>query len=567
MGEWSTAATRQWTTAGIALVFGVAFLAIPLFLLSPRSEQPDWDPLARFGVRSQRNQTRIGFSEEIDLGRAGRLVPDEAVAFHVETRNSVGELRDLLETDALFRGSVLDRYERGIWRVEAGFPGGLIGNRGNPEYLSPGPQAIEVRFLVPRRTGGLFLLDPQALSPDKRNLPIRLIGETVAKGPIFLNVEGNAIPMPMAYLSLPEYRYAQYVLPDRSRERSRSVRYRDSYLLRLIRTNVEDLDVWARGILLGSSRTPEELRQLLQVHERDLPPRWWEPIARTLSEHLSRSREFRYSLQSEVRDPQIDPTLDFLQNVRSGPCDRYASALALMLRSMGIPARIVKGYRGLERVREGEYIVRQSNAHAWVEALVPANDGSNEYDWLTLDPTPEGESSLADLTRWLQRQQTGGQEFFRELVVNYNARSRAAMLERLTSPDTLVYLLPWGLGAVVVALLFWLYRLRRRAQASKVVLGIQGLGERLQRLLARQGLHRIPNATAQEFAEQARRWLQENRLVAWIDLPHQVAAAFYRVRYGQQSLSESDLQALSERVDHFEQALRSFRPGTLEVRA
>jgi hypothetical protein len=426
--------------------------------------------------------------------------------------------------------------------------------------LTPGPEAIEVRFLVPRRTGGLFLLDPQPLSADKKNLPIRLIGETAAKGPIFLNVEGNATPMPMAYLSLPEYRYSQYVLPDRSRDRSRSVRYRDSYLLRLIRTNVEDLDVWARGILLGSSRTPEELRQLLQVHDRDLPPRWWEPIARILTEHLSRSREFRYSLQSEVRDPQIDPTLDFLQNVRSGPCDRYASALALMLRSMGIPTRIVKGYRGLERVREGEYVVRQSNAHAWVEALVPANDGSGEYDWLTLDPTPEGESSLADLTRWLQRQQTGGQEFFRELIVNYNARSRAAMLERLTSPDTLLYLLPWGLGAVVVVLLLWLYRLRRRAQTSKFVLGIHGLGERLQRLFARQGLHRIPNATAQEFADQAQRWLQDNRLEAWVDLPRQVAAAFYRVRYGQQSLSESELQTLSERVEQLERAVWSARP-------
>jgi hypothetical protein len=272
---------------------------------------------------------------------------------------------------------------------------------------------------------------------------------------------------------------------------------------------------------------------------------------------LARSGEFRYSLQSERSDLQIDPTLDFLQNVRSGPCDRHASALALLLRSMGIPARIVKGYRGVERVREGDYLVRQSHAHAWVEALVPAKDGSGEYDWLTLDPTPESDSPLADLTRWLQRQQSGGQEFFRELVVNYNARSRAAMLERLIAPETWLYLSPWLLSAVIVALLLWLRRLRSRALKNQVVQGIQGLCERLQRLLASHGLHPVPNATPQEAAQQAGDWLRQRSLETHAELPARLAAEFYRVRFGQETLSESELQRLRETLQLLEHALEA----------
>ncbi|MFQ3593786.1 MAG: transglutaminaseTgpA domain-containing protein, partial [Gemmataceae bacterium] len=345
-----TATSTRWMRLGLWWIFGVALLAVPLFLLSPRSDQPDWDPLARFGVRAQHKETRIGFSDELDMNRTGRLVPDDTIAFSVQIRDAQGNRLDVLAADALFRGSVLDRYENNIWRVEAGFPAGFAGGRTSTEFLDLGPEAIEVRFFVPRRANGLFLLDPIATSQDRKRLPIRLIGETAIKGPIFLNVDGTATPLPTAYLNLPEYRYVQYVLLDGPRDRCRAPRYRDSYLLRLLRCPIEDMDLRARGLLLGSPFTAPELREQLQTNERELPPRWWELIARALSEHLARSGEFRYSLQSERIDFQLEPTLDFLLNVRSGPCDRYASALALLLRSMGIPSRIVKGYRGVERV-------------------------------------------------------------------------------------------------------------------------------------------------------------------------------------------------------------------------
>lgn len=74
----------------------------------------------------------------------------------------------------------------------------------------------------------------------------------------------------------------------------------------------------------------------------------------------------------------------FLFDHKSGQCEYFASAMVLMLRSQGIPARLVTGFLGSEyNPFEGYYVVRDSNAHAWVEAYLPEQDG-----WRIYDPTP-----------------------------------------------------------------------------------------------------------------------------------------------------------------------------------
>ena len=66
-----------------------------------------------------------------------------------------------------------------------------------------------------------------------------------------------------------------------------------------------------------------------------------EAVARALTEYLAASGEFTYTLDLTRQDRSIDPILDFLFHVKQGHCERYATALALMLRSVGIPARVV----------------------------------------------------------------------------------------------------------------------------------------------------------------------------------------------------------------------------------
>jgi len=80
---------------------------------------------------------------------------------------------------------------------------------------------------------------------------------------------------------------------------------------------------------------------------------------------------------------KTDPLARFLFDVHEGDCEYFSSALTIMLRSIGIPARVVNGYIGGEWNPYGEYyVIRQSNAHSWAEVYI-ANQG-----WVTLDATP-----------------------------------------------------------------------------------------------------------------------------------------------------------------------------------
>ena len=93
-----------------------------------------------------------------------------------------------------------------------------------------------------------------------------------------------------------------------------------------------------------------------------------------------RDEKFVYTLDPGELEPR-DPVDAFLFDSRRGFCEHYASAFAVLLRAAGIPARIVTGYQGGELNPRGNYlIVRQSDAHAWVEAIV-------EGSWQRFDPT------------------------------------------------------------------------------------------------------------------------------------------------------------------------------------
>src|SRR5262249_22235798 len=128
-----------------------------------------------------------------------------------------------------------------------------------------------------------------------------------------------------------------------------------------------------------------ELAEALTVPER-LPADESASTARrmvlALESHLRDSGAYTYSLSMAVDDPTIDPVEDFLFNRKRGHCEYFASALALMLRSVQIPSRLVTGFKGADfNSSEQFYEVQQRHAHAWVEAYVDRN-------WIVLDPTP-----------------------------------------------------------------------------------------------------------------------------------------------------------------------------------
>ena len=115
-------------------------------------------------------------------------------------------------------------------------------------------------------------------------------------------------------------------------------------------------------------------------------------LARVLETAL---RGFDYTLDNPSGQSP-NPLEDFLERTQAGHCEYFASAMALMLRARGVPARVVNGYRLGPWIPEGGYFrVSQNEAHSWVEYW-------HEGRWWTSDPTPQGPASRASARRGLR---------------------------------------------------------------------------------------------------------------------------------------------------------------------
>jgi len=141
-------------------------------------------------------------------------------------------------------------------------------------------------------------------------------------------------------------------------------------------------------------------------------------------------REYSYSLDQEA-SAYPDPTLAFLDEVKEGHCEYYATAMALLLRTRGIPTRLVNGFYGGEWNPVGEYwLIRQRDAHSWVEVWFP------ESGWVIFDPTPSAGTGLsgrgrvrllARLSAWADYAAL----LWEDVLLDYGLDSQAAGLRSL----------------------------------------------------------------------------------------------------------------------------------------
>jgi hypothetical protein len=131
-----------------------------------------------------------------------------------------------------------------------------------------------------------------------------------------------------------------------------------------------------------------------------------------LEAHLKRN--YGYTLRLSKVPPR-DPIAEFLFERKQGHCEYFASAMAVMLRSLGIPARLVNGFHGGQfNDVTSSYIIRASDAHTWVEAYFPGSG------WVTFDPTPPDPQPNGTPWARVLLYLDAAREFWREWVVNYD---------------------------------------------------------------------------------------------------------------------------------------------------
>jgi len=273
---------------------------------------------------------------------------------------------------------------------------------------------------------------------------------------------------------------------------------------------------------------------------------------RAVARQLERALQTDYAYTLELPGRVKDPLADFLFSRRAGHCEDFATALAVLLRARGIPARVVVGFHGGERAA-GEYLVRAGDAHAWVEAEV-------EGHVLRLDATPpqhrsgEGTGALG----WLLARWEALQIRWLDRVVDYSLADQARLAERVrwapgqesragarrASADRSVLFALCGLvGALLLAAL-----LGRAASSGDA----EQLGRSLHRLLARRG--RLGPAG----------WLDDARVEGRELAPLRASIARYReARFGRRPLAPGEGRQLLQQA---RRALGTLGPASASPR-
>jgi hypothetical protein len=145
--------------------------------------------------------------------------------------------------------------------------------------------------------------------------------------------------------------------------------------------------------------------------------------ARAIENYLK--TEFVYTL--DLKSAELDPLADFLFHTREGHCEYFATAMAIMLRTLDIPARIVNGFQMGEYNNLNDlYTVRESDAHSWVEAYFPRNEA-----WIEFDPTPSAginDYSQGGLLARLRKYADAIEVFWLDYIVTLDSDEQASIM-------------------------------------------------------------------------------------------------------------------------------------------
>jgi protein-glutamine gamma-glutamyltransferase len=331
-----------------------------------------------------------GFTDRVQLGRIGQIQQSNAVVMHIQIHNDLQGAYDLK-----WRGVALTSFDGHVWT-----------NSFDQSQLRPG-------------LDGTFRLAPPRAKPALvagRSIRYRVLMEPLGTNVFFLaekpqrlfgNFRGVAIDAGGAVYDIDaEHPVNQY-------EAESQLPEIDADELRLAPNTVPaDLDKY-----LALPPLDSRIAKLADEVTVSAPSNYDKAVA--LERYLS--THFGYTL-TLPRNFTQDPVANFLFERKMGHCEYFASAMAVMLRSLHIPSRIVTGFRGGEyNDLTGQYVVRASDAHSWVEAYFPGSG------WISFDPTPAG--SLPSRSGWsrMQLYMDAAASFWREWIINYDVRHQQSL--------------------------------------------------------------------------------------------------------------------------------------------
>jgi protein-glutamine gamma-glutamyltransferase len=524
--------TRRLPFISVGLLFMIVVLALPFFLVAPRSAS---SALTRTGGGLA---GIIGFSDRVELGEIGRLKASDEIVMRVRVEDS-----NVTPTAGLrWRGVALDEFTGRGWIKSA------VARHFEQKLSDRGFFQVGTTPDVRRLTTQTFFIEPVD-TPVLFGAP-RIVALQGRLPFIRLDSEGSIQTRPHDQERVVYKVFSDMTEPDPSVLRGDALPY-----------------------LISSARyleLPENLDQRITTMTRDIVARAGArnayDRARAIESYLRDNYDYSLDLKAGGRDPLSD----FLFNVRAGHCEYFSTAMAVMLRTQGIASRVVNGFLpGEYNEAAGAYTVRQSDAHSWVEAYFPKTDS-----WVTFDPTPPAgrtphvrtglAAQLSKYTEalelmWFQYVIGYDQQEQRSLATSLHnelfdlRRTSSASLNRLkqTAPElvrpivlgliVLIALIAGGLMARRFRALGWrrgvrLWQSKGEQESSRV-----DFYERLIALLGKRGIKRESYQTPMEFAS-----------VVGMSEASAITRAYNRVRYGAEKLSASERKQIAELLSTLE---------------
>ncbi len=341
---------------------------------------------------SPTNDVSTGFTDHVELGRIGQIQQSSAVVMHIEIQDDQQGAYDLK-----WRGIALSDFDGRIW-------------------TNSYPQ-IQLRPAIDGTYRLAPLVDPRSIAAGAgRVLRYRVLMEPVGTTVFFLaerprSLKGNfrqvtTDPAGAVYDLDTEHPINRY-------EAESQLPVIDGEELRLApNTAPPALDKYLElpPLDIRISKLAEEITARA-------PSNYDKAVA--LEQYLS--THFGYTLELPRTVPR-DPLANFLFERKIGHCEYFASSMAVMLRSLHIPSRMITGFHGGEfNDLTGQYVVRASDAHSWVEAYFPGSG------WISFDPTPGG--SLPQRNGWsrMRLYADAAASFWREWIINYDVSHQRAL--------------------------------------------------------------------------------------------------------------------------------------------
>ena len=603
-------------------------LALFVFAAFPRIWVPGGNLFGTAESAAAGFRSRSGFNENVELGSVGQLMlSNERVLTFAITDQHTGKavtaeaFAEAMSMDEIrFRGNSLAHYSRGQWMQESNNDEALRRDRRLQNSTSV------------NESGGFAAVNDPFYDPEPASFakPARRLAEfrvEIVHDPPIGDFAFAPYPLTNAYGSEPfRIRYRPYsgaLIWGGTRDAERPMpRTLIVECARLDSSTAADSE--SRGTPTNTSKElmaripgvkPDGSRRgSMARHVRQRLPLLYQAAQELCTtdgqlvdeqqrvdrilKYLSNDNGFAYSLKQTRQDRSLDPVEDFLLNSKSGHCEYFASACALMLQAVDVRARLVNGYYGTEiNSLTGTYEVRQRHAHAWVEALI-------DHGWRTLEPTPSSErrdavtsnrpvSLMSDFQTAISDLWNDGihrmsaerqQQFFAPVIATSKnlyqtirqhglwSTIKTFFQRFITSPESWV---SWQGGVVTFVLLFVVAALRRFSVVQRLLAVLRSFRHTFSEqhraaqsvirfyarfcwLCERHGLVIPPANSALENGRAAVRTFSDRLESSELkDLPLRIALAFNEVRFGSVTLSEDYAAGLGRDLQQLAEALKS----------